>query len=108
MSTLVFSVIEDGSSVTINLEAFNLSRDSIIERLEEIVPVLEAILSADSVRMTLTSATWRRLQVAITTQDLLYQGKLYEALAAARLLSDLQLEKENIGDHGFPEFRTSV
>lgn len=90
--------------VEISLPTASLPLEELQSRVNQLLPVLAAILEADTICDQLDAQTASKRHTAIAARDLIYQYKVYEASEAARLIGRIASGEESIANHGFPEF----
>jgi hypothetical protein len=96
-------VSQDAKKLVLDLLDYELEASQISDRVSEIIPVLEAILSADIARDEIPEARLLELIPGILARDMIYQATLISAARNADLVHDVATEKRSIADLGFPD-----
>jgi hypothetical protein len=98
------SIMVAGSQITLDFTATCLNLKTLLERTEEILPLLHALVSADDTWFDLTNSEILLRGRAYVTMNMLCQSAMQIATQKARLLKSIADGSEKIADHGFPEF----
>lgn len=108
MSDTNLKVQIDGYVVSIDLSEFPIDQSTLLERIEEITPILASILTADLARSRLDDDLYEKLMSAIMAKDLTYQIILYRAKLEAEAMLAITEQRLRASDVGFPEFDGSI
>ncbi|OOY04578.1 hypothetical protein BMI87_10165 [Thioclava sp. F28-4] len=93
-----------GSRLVIDFKRTDLSTETLLERAEEVLPLLIALISADDTLCRLTDEEFAERDRAWQAMDLMCQAATQSATRRAELLEAIASGKESIAAHGFPEF----
>jgi hypothetical protein len=93
-----------GKRVVIDFRRLAPGSEALAERVRDVLPVLIALVSADSAWRSLTEEERRLRANARSAIDMKTQATLLFAQAQAELLVAIIDGSESIADHGFPEF----
>lgn len=92
------------SSVTIDFQGSSLNMDTFKERVQEVVPLLQALLKADTALSVLSNEELSERGIGFRAIDMICQATIQSAVVQAELLHDIADGSASIADHGFPEF----
>ncbi|MGB0843301.1 MAG: hypothetical protein ACPGVN_00990 [Alphaproteobacteria bacterium] len=102
---MIVPIVEtNGPCLTIDLSATGLDLSNLSERAELLVPLLYALLAADTQLAACTASERQAVLRGFMAKDLSCQMTIYTAVTQANLLRDIAAGDEHIADHGFPEF----
>ena len=96
----------DGSSVTIDYSKRDLNITTLEARTKEILPLLNALLSADCVWNALSEEQVEHRIHGRLAMQLVYQISLAATTKQAKLIELVSSGIESAADHGFPEFES--
>jgi hypothetical protein len=102
------TVSTEGDKVILTLSAKKVDIASLVDRLSEILPLFDASLRAKEALSALDDAGREARLIGIVAQQMTFQAGRLRAIEAASLLVDNTADKENIADHGFPEFAAGM
>lgn len=102
MQDINIEVAED--RVIIHLGEAGLNNQSIVQRVDEILPLLRALLSADDAFVKLSEEEFFERDRGCMAVNMRCQFSIQEATRQAELLKAIADGSESISDHGFPEF----
>jgi hypothetical protein len=94
----------NGARVTIDFTHANLSTETLLERAEEILPLLSSLIEADDACLKLTSGDLANRLRGCLAMNMMCQHATQKAIEQAILLRKIADGSEAIADHGFPEF----
>lgn len=93
-----------GACLTIDFSGSGLNLETLQERASEVLPLLHALLSADTVLSRLDVDTLEKRGRGFLAIDMMCQGAIHEACGQAELLMDIATGTASVAHHGFPEF----
>jgi len=99
-----FEVIVADSRVTINFACVSQSPETLVERINDILPLLQALLSADEAWLGISDDEYAARARGWLAIDMMCKMDIQAATQRAKLLKSIADGAETIGDHGFPEF----
>lgn len=94
----------EGSRVTIDFGSSGLNCETLRERVDEVVPLLHALLYADGVLSELPTEDLSERMIGYLAMDMVCQAAIQRAIAQAAVLREIADGSASIADHGFPEF----
>lgn len=95
------------SIVTFDFSEFSIDSDILLDRIDEITPVLQSVIEADVIRSLADDDLHARLLPLILAKDLMYQAYLHKAQSEAKAMEDVLMERVTASQAGFPEFSVS-
>ena len=93
-----------GSRVTIDFARTGLNVETLMDRAQEVLPLLHALLSADDTWLKLAGDDLAARERGCLAMNMMCQGATQSATKRAELLRAIADGSESISDHGFPEF----
>lgn len=93
-----------GSRVTIDFTRTGLNVETLMERAQEVLPLLHALLSADDTWIKLTGGDLAARERGFLAMNMICQAATQSATKRAELLRTIADGSQSISDHGFPEF----
>jgi hypothetical protein len=100
--------IVSGSQITIDFANTSLDLKTLLERTEEMLPLLHALISADEAWFKLNNNEKVLRGRGYVTMNMLCQSATQIATEKAKLLKAIADGSELIEDHGFPEYDDKV
>lgn len=94
----------NGLRLTVQTENDVVEADMLAERVEEIAPLLEALLRADSLWEDLDVRDQQKRHAAFLAMRMKCEAAIAAAVQRAELLCSIISGDERIGEYGFPEF----
>lgn len=93
-----------GSRVTIDFTRTGLNVETLMERAQQVLPLLHALLSADDTWTKLTGGDLAARERGFLAMNMICQAATQSATKRAELLRTIADGSQSISDHGFPEF----
>lgn len=93
-----------GTNAVLDFGQFALDAKSIEDRVRQILPLLQWLIEADLVEISLAEPVLQKRFRGIAAQSLMVEAALLSVVGQAELLVDIASGHESIADHGFPEF----
>lgn len=94
----------NGPQLTVDFSEAKLDLSSLGERIEEILPLLYALLAADTALSTLNGDEVETRGRGFLAIDAMCQVAIWNAQEKAELLREIAKGEASIANHGFPEF----
>lgn len=94
----------DSSIVTLDFSHIEIEHDLLVERVNEIVPVLAGAIEADCARLRVDDAVHERILPLILAKDMTYQACLHRALAEIVGVIDVIDGRLTAQQMRYPEF----
>lgn len=102
MQEINIEVAED--RLVIHLGQIGLNNKSLMQRVDEVLPLLRALVSADHASEKLSEEEFFERGRGCMAISMRCQFLIQEATRQAELLRKIADGSETISDHGFPEF----
>ena len=93
-----------GSRVIIDFTRTGMNMETLMERVQEVLPLLYALLSADDTWLKLAGDDLVARERGCLAMNMMCQGATQSATKRAELLREIAGGSKSISDHGFPEF----
>lgn len=93
-----------GSRVVIDFARTGLNVETLMDRAQEVLPLLYALMLADDTWLKLTGDDLAARERGCLAMNMICQGATQSATNCAELLMAIADGSETIADHGFPEF----
>jgi hypothetical protein len=100
-------VSQEGYVVHLDFRELKGSSAKIKSRVEEIIPILQAIVIADTAWSKLSEKRTQELFLPLVARDLMYQAFLVQAMGEAELIADVASGRKPRSVLGFPEFQSA-
>lgn len=94
---------QDAKKFILDFKDFELDVLQISDRISEIIPILEKIVTADIARDRIPEDRLLELLPGILARDMIYQASLSSAANNAELVHDVTTGRRSIADLGFPD-----
>lgn len=92
------------SVVSLDFSYANVEHEVLVDRVNEIAPVLESAIDADLARALVSDDMYAKLLPLVLVKDLTYQAYLHKAREEIGGIVQVLIGKLNASQMGYPEF----